>query len=372
MKITERGILNEGTANTARAVSTFPSLTALPDGALLAAYRVGSTKDSDDERVELRRSGDGGRTWAPPQALSVPVIEGVTGSLKVAYATPLDERHLLLAAMWVDRQAHPGEPLFNDRTEGCLPMRILLSDSHDAGVTWSAWRVLALPDDVGPPSLTSPVLRLPSGRLAISLETNKTYEDTGTWYQRVVYVDSDDGGRTWCPPRTTTQDPTARIFNWDQRAAVCPDGRLVTFTWTYDRQAARYLNIQRRFSPDEGRTWTEAEDLGFADQPSHPAVLPDGRVVLAWVDRFGTRSIRARLAEGLDAPFRPETEVELYRLEVALPAAGDGDTGDLLAGMGFWSYGLPYAEALPGGDVMVAYYAGDLSAMQARWARLAL
>ena len=115
-------------------------------------------------------------------------------------------------------------------------------------------------------------------------------------------------------PRTTSQDPTGRIFNWDQRAGVATDGRLVTFTWTYDHDAARYANIHRRLSRDGGETWTEPEDLGFMDQPSHPAMLPDGRVVLAWVDRFGTRSIRARMAESVDAPFLEKTEVVLYQL----------------------------------------------------------
>ena len=374
MRISERGILNAGEPGTCRAVTTFPSVTTLAGGTLLATYRVGSGKDSIDERIEQRRSADGGRNWTAPQSPEVPRIDGLAGSLKLAYVTALDARHLLMAAMWVDRQTYPGMPLFNERTEGCLPMRIVLADSHDAGATWSPWRVVPLPDDVGPPSLTSPVLRLPSGRLVLSIETNKHYEDTGTWHQRVVYVRSEDGGRTWGRPRTTTQDPTARIFNWDQRVALAPDGRLVTFTWTYDRQTTRYLNIHRRVSRDEGETWSAAEDLGIADQPSRPAILPDGRVVLAWVDRFGSRSIRARLAEGLEFPFQSDSEVTLYRVDAdpTTTAAGGGNTGELLAEMGVWSFGLPYAEPLPDGDVLVTYYAGEASAMQSHWGRLAL
>lgn len=374
MRILDRGILNRGKPGSRRASSTFPSITPLADGSLLATYRVGSTKDSDDETIELRWSSDGGRSWSDPASPFASVIDGVSGSLKIAYITALDGNHLLAAAMWVDRQSYPGKPLFNAATEGCLPMKILLADSYDQGRNWSPWRILPVPDDLGPPSLTNPVLCLPSGRLALSIETNKNYEDTGKWFQRVVYIYSDDGGQTWSAPVTTCQDPTARIFNWDQRAAVCPDGRVVTFTWTYDRETTRYKNIQRRFSSDEGATWSEPEDLGFADQPSHPAILPDGRMVLAWVDRFRSRSIRARLAPAVDAAFLPETEVELYRLESDAPK-GDGgaeDTGDMLAEMGVWSFGLPFAEALPDGNVMVVYYEGNASVMQASWARLSL
>jgi hypothetical protein len=50
--------------------------------------------------------------------------------------------------------------------------------------------------------------------------------------------------------------------------------------------------------------------------------------------------------------------------------AGSIDTGDMLASMGLWSFGLPYAEALPSGELLVVYYAGEPSALDIRWARL--
>ncbi len=374
MRISDRGILNRGEPGTRRAVSTFPTMTALNEDHLLAAYRVGTTKDSADETIELRHSDDGGRTWGAPAAPFETELEGKQGSLKVAYVTPLGREHLICAAMWVDRETFPGKPLFNEQTEGCLPMAILLADSHDLGKTWTPWRVMPLPGEVGPPSLTSPLLRLASGKLAASIETNKQYDDASQWFQRVVYIYSDDQGQTWGSPVTVSQDPTARIFNWDQRAGVLPDGQLVTFTWTYDRETTRYLNVHRRLSSDEGKTWTTPDDLGFTDQPSHPAILPDGRVVVAWVDRFQSQSIRARLAARCDAPFLPETEVVLFELDVNVPetAAGKGNTGDLLAEMGAWNFGLPFAEALPDGDVMVVHYEGTSASMAACWTRLTL
>jgi len=373
LKVIEQGILNSGEAGTGRAISTGASVASPADGTLLATYRVGSTKDSADGTVELRRSVDGGRTWSDPETPFETTFDGVRGSVRLAYITWLEGDHLLAAGLWIDRTAYPGQPLFNDETEGCLPMKVLLSDSNDLGRTWSPWRELPVPEDAGPPSLTNPVLRLASGRLAISIETNKTYEDPGPWYQRVVYCYSDDQGRTWSAPVTTCQDPAARIFHWDQRAAVCPDGRIVTYSWTYDRESCRYLNIQRRFSPDEGATWSEPEDLGFADQASHPAILEDGRTVLAWVDRFGSQSIRARLAPDVDGPFPAESEVELYRLETSPGSnVGAGDTGELLAQMGNWNYGLPYAEVLKDGDVIVVHYEGTSSAMRICWSRLSV
>jgi hypothetical protein len=92
--------------------------------------------------------------------------------------------------------------------------------------------------------------------------------------------------------------------------------------------------------------------------------------VLPWVDRFGTRSIRARLAPAIDAAFDPATVVGIYALDDNTGGGTNDDTGALLAEMSLWTFGLPYAEALPGGDVLVAYYAGSAATMDIRWAGL--
>ncbi|MEJ1972472.1 MAG: sialidase family protein [Lacunisphaera sp.] len=216
------------------------------------------------------------------------------GTLKLVYLTPLASGRLLAAAMWVDRTTHPGKPLFNPETEGCLPMAILLSESADQGTTWIAWRQVPMPEEIGPPSLTSPILSLGNGALALSIETNKTYHDASPWRQKVVFFHSDDGGQTWQEPIDTGYDPTGRIFNWDQRCAVAPDGRVAAFVWTYDRQTTRYLNIHRRISHDHGHTWSPPEDLGFADQ----ARVRPGCPTAGWCWRGWTASARAAFVAG--------------------------------------------------------------------------
>lgn len=385
MQITDSGILSRGQPGTSRAIFTFPTVISLDSGTLLATYRTGTTKDSDDETVEFVRSEDGGRSWSEPwRPVGNPTLDGLYGSLRVLYMTELAPGHLLGATMWIDRTTWPGGGLFNEETEGCLPMRVLLADSIDGGETWSPWRLVPMPEEIGPPSLTAPVLKLADGSLALSIETNKEYEDASPWMQKVVFMhrhdyqasssSRDPAGEpavdpNWAEPVAAGEDPSGRIFNWDLRCGVAPDGRVATFSWTYDTVTARYLNIHRRISADSGHTWTDPEDLGFADQAARPAMLADGRVLLPYVDRFGSRSIRARLAPAIDAPFDPATEVVIYSQEQD-PGDQSDSTSELLSEMSLWTFGLPYAETLADGTVLVVYYAGTDDAMDIHWTRI--
>ena len=371
MEIVEKGIVARGEAGTKRAALSFPNLVALSGGTLVATCYAGSTKVSADSSVEFFRSNDGGRTWSEGyRPFDETTVHGLRGACRVCGLTELKAGHLIASVMWVDHQTYPGKPLFNPETEGCLPTEILLADSHDGGESWSPLRVVPMPVEIGPPSLTNPILKLQDDTLVLSVETNKQYLDKSKWHQRVVFRHSRDGGQTWEEPITAGQDPSGRIFYWDMRAGVAPDGRIGTFSWTYDSETNKYLNIHRRLSSDGGRTWSLHEDLGFSDQAARPAILPDGRVVLAWVDRFGSQSIRARWAGAIDAPFDPNTEVAVY--EHSVEATATDNTGELLEDMGLWSFGLPHGEALPDGDVLVVYYSGTVEVLDIHWARLRL
>ena len=367
MRIIDSGVLSHSLPGTDRANLTFPAVLSKSDGTLIAIWHSGTTKDCADEVIEVSRSSDLGRSWiAPERPFDSPVLRGVRGTVKIAYLTELAPGRIITASMWIDRETYPDAPgLFNPVTEGCVPMSILLADSEDGGDTWTAWREVPMPEEIGPASLTNPVMQLPDGTLVMTIETNKHYLDTSKWYQRVVAFHSMDEGKSWGKPVNIGFDPTGLIFNWDLRSAVAPDGRIGAFAWTYNTETESYLNIHRRISSDGGRTWSVTPMSSGSDQAAHPAVLPDGRVVLPWVDRFNDQSIKARVAPSMDGVFSPESEVTLYTHE----APKEDPKGAL--GFSVWSFGLPYAEALPDGTVMVVYYAGTEAAMDIHWTRLA-
>ena len=349
VRIVEEGVVSAPEPGTARAVAKQVHSALLPDGEILVTYRIGAGSDTENGTAELRRSRDGGRTWSEPEIPWSTSFGGRRGTIYAPTLTVLAPDHLLACILWVDREAFPGAPLFNPVTEGCLPMKILLADSSDRGVTWTPWREVAVPDGVGPPSLTSPVRRLGSGRLLLSIESNKEYLDDGPWFQRVVYLYSSDEGRTWTPPVTVCQDPTGRIRNWDQRVIAAPDGRLVSFSWIYDSETVTYHDIARRISTDEGRTWSEpgaARLPGSARSSRRPARRAD-RVPVG--RPFPDGVAPGAVAASIDAPFRPEDEVVLFALPPsAPPPEGEGvDGGEALVAMQAWTFGTPFALPLP-------------------------
>jgi hypothetical protein len=110
MQIIANGTLARGVEGTDHAMLTFGQVVALPNGALLALYRAGSTKDSADEGIEFVRSTDGGQSWGVPwRPFGEIYVGGKFGTLKLCYLTELTPGRLLAATMWIDRTSYPGQ-----------------------------------------------------------------------------------------------------------------------------------------------------------------------------------------------------------------------------------------------------------------------
>jgi hypothetical protein len=370
MQIVDRGVVFAGRPETECASACFPGVCAMPGGRWLVTLRVAPTKQAVlPQRTLLTWSDDRGRTWSGvTEPWQAPELGDRRGGFRAAHVTPLGGDRLLAVLYWVD-VTDPSLPFFNEETEGLADSRIFLSRSDDAGATWSEpWLARTRPYDM-PTPITGPMLLLGSGEWALQFETNKTYYDESPWRHESVLVFSQDEGRTWPEHACVAADPAGRVFYWDQRPSVLPDGRVLDLFWTFDREQAEYRNIHARLSTDHGRSWGGIWDTGVPGQPAPAVGLPDGRLAMVYVDRSGAPQIKLRVSSDGGRTWPEETESLVYGFDAGTQSRPKGSMQDAWAEMGRFSVGLPATAPLPNGELLVAYYAGpDTDLTSIEWA----
>ena len=359
MKIADRGLVFLGEEGGERSSACFHGACVLPGGRWLVAFRASPKKaDAYPQRVLVTWSDDGGKTWSPPaEPCAVQAVSGAAGAWRAGQPTALGGRRVAMVLYWVDA-SDPRRPFFNPQTEGLLDSRIFLTLSDDAGQTWSTPQRLDTSPLTMPIAITGPILLLPSGEWALQFETNKPYDDTSVWHHKSVLMYSRDEGNTWPEFAVAAADPEARLFYWDQRPRVLADGTILDLFWTFDRQRAVYLNIHARASGDNGRTWSDLWDTGVPGQPAPPASLPDGRIVMPYVDRQRTPIIKLRVSTDGARTWPASTELVLDDRLNQAQEGGKSSMQDAWSEMAAFSVGLPTTAGLAHGDVLVVYYAG--------------
>jgi len=370
--IISRGIAIRSMPDAGRASCCFPGVCVLPGGRWLCVCRAAPTKKGmRGQHVLLTWSDDEGQTWRDPLAPFIPpAIEGRPGLFRSAQLTALGGKRVVAVIYWVDA-SDLELPFFNEKTEGLLDSRIFLSSSEDGGETWSL-PVLAdtAPFHV-PTPITGPILILPNGEWALQFETNKTYYDPSVWHHASILMFSNDRGRNWPRHTRVTFDPQARMFYWDQRPGVLSDGRILDLFWTFDREKAVYLNIHARESLDQGHSWSELWDTGVPGQPAPPVSLSDGRIAMVYVDRTGAPVIKLRTSSDWGRTWAPETESNIYDSAMELQEGKKRTMQDAWSEMGAYSVGLPATALIPGGDLLVVYYAGlETDRTNVEWVRM--
>ncbi len=369
MTILNRGIVLSSQPGSDRQSCAFPQVAVLPGGRWLVGCRCACAKGGKEgQHVRLALSDDDGATWHSTAPFTAPVHDGKPGQFRALALTALSERRVLATLYWVDH-SDPTLPFFNEQTEGLLDSRIMFAESDDGGVSWTAPALMDTSPFNVPTPITGPILLLPGGEWICQFETNKPYYDTTKWVHRSVLMFSRDRGRTWPRHAVVTEDP--RVFYWDQRPQVLPDGRILDLFWTYDNQASVYLNIHACESRDGGRTWSARWDTGVPGQPAPVAALGDGRLVLVYVDRTGAPAIRCRVSADTGRTWPADSTLTLYESVLASQTVRKDGMADAWTEMGKFSVGLPATTSLPDGDLLVVYYAGsDTDHTNVEWVRL--
>lgn len=368
MRLTDQWTVFCGTPGTTTSNCCFPSLVRLPNGEYLVSWRVGSQKDSADGRIMLSRSMDAGRTWSNPTGLSLGPYASQPGEPHYAPLTVLADGRILATIMWVDR-SNPTLPFFHPKTEGLLPTRVLFCESSDAGGTWTNFREMDSTPYNSPIPITGPVLVLGNGELACQFEVNKNYEDVRPWRHAAAWKISHDGGQTWPDCIEVAHDPADRLMYWDAHYALGPNGFCVASFWAYNHADGCDAPIHLSFSHDNGRHWSLPQDTNITGQIAHPVLLEDGRIILLYIERFETRSIRALLSDDLGKSFHSDFVV--FEQSKSQPAPLQKATAaDYLQEMDAWTFGRVDALAEPNGDIAIVFYAGNREATDIYWSRL--
>lgn len=371
MEIVDRGTICAGRKDSPRSSLAFPGICVLPGGRWLCTYRAARIKEGSTEATLLTWSDDSGKTWREPaRPWPAPGVGGRIGSDHCGYCTALDEKQVLAVVCWVDR-SEPDLPFFNEDTEGLLDCRIMLSESPDAGETWSEPGFVDAAPFYGPVPITGPVFSLANGDLGCQFELNKSYYEPTEWRHSSVLKFSADGGKTWPEYVITSNDPQNRVFHWDQRPGVLADGRILNLFWSYDKQAGVYLNIHARESTDNGRTWSPMWDTGVPGQPATPVSMPDGRVAMVHVNRTSAPAIEVRTSDDMGRTWPEETRMVLYDAGTDSQTRKKTTMQDAWAEIGNYSVGLPATAVTADSDVLVVYYAGaETDRTDIQWVRV--
>ena len=371
MEVIAKGTVFGGEPGTDNQSCTFPEICVLPSGRWLCTIRATKIKKSIADNHQLVTfSDDEGKSWSEPTAPFEPgQVDGKAGVFRMSAPTTLPDGRVICVLCWVDISDR-GLPFFNEETKGILPSVPFFCFSEDDGQSWSKPELMNTPPFDIPFTTTGGVIVLPDGMLACQVETYKHYNDTvSPWRHRSVLIYSSDNGKTWGDYAYTSGDPENRIHYWDQRPGVMTDGRILNVHWTYDTKEAKFWNIHAHESKDNGKSWSDMWDTGVQTQPAQPVQMPNGQVVMVYVDRTEAPIIKMRASDDMGRNWPEESEIILYQGDTSQNVVKKSTT-DTWIEVEEYSIGLPATERMSNGDMLVVYYAGEPNQTTIYWARV--
>ena len=329
-----------------------PSLLVTPRGTVLAFCEGRRDGRGDSGRIDLvvKRSEDGGATWAGPNTVwsdgantcgnPCPVVDEKSGRILLpmtwnraddhgrnlhdgtakgtrtvhlthsdddggSWSRPRDITAQAKAADWwwyatgpgvaiqLRQGAHAGRivvPANHTSQKNGFAAHTLLSD--DGGESWRRSAVIA------PACNESQVVELSDGRLMMNMRSQSFTDEERTGYRAIAF--SSDGGETWAAPRSDPHlgDPRVQAslirYSWPGELG---DGRLLFANPSppISRERGPRVRMTVRLSRDDGRTWP-AQRLIHEGPSAYSSLarLPDDSVGLLYEggERHSSETIR--------------------------------------------------------------------------------
>jgi hypothetical protein len=379
MKILDEGVAIASRPMTDGASACFPNLAVLPNGRWLVAARLAPGKSCRTSRVGTSFSDNLGKTWHGPLLLpDAPPIAGVPGVWRAAGLTPLPHPsglHVLATFAWED-VSRPLDPMYNEATEGIADMKLFTAISDNGGLSFSIPRLVTCGRFANNPTpITGAALVLSNGSWGVQFEVNQHYNDTAPWQHYSALVFSRDEGRSWSEAAITHTDPARKVFCWDQRLSIMPDGTVLALYWTFDKGSQKYLNIHAARSCDHGRTWSAVWDTGLPGQPSRVASLSGSgggnRIAMLYVDRTAEPVIKLRVSDDAGKTWPDVSELLVHKPALRKQTNAGVSMNEAWAEMSAFSVGLPDLRQLPNGELLGVCYSGPHAAQtDIRWVRI--
>lgn len=344
----------------------FPSIVTMPDGEMLASLCLAEAFEAVDMHVWLARSVDCGATWTMERRLTPETPGRLTSD--ACRLTAMPDGEVVAFVVRHDRTEHPDEGLTNVENMGFVPTELLLMRSADGGHTWSVPETMA-PPLVGPSfELCSPITLLRDGRWLLPTATWRGWSGECPNGMRTIALVTHDRGITWPEWMPVFGEPGASILHFESKVVELPDGRLVGIAWGYDEANSSDLPNQYTVSEDGGRTWSPPRSTGLIGQTLAPFVLPDARILSVYrrIDRPG---LWASISSLDGDRWLNEAEAPLW----GAGAAGLTSSGENMAqNFHVLRFGAPCVHRAPDGSVYVAFWCYEDCVSNIRWIRMAV
>ena len=278
----------------------WPSIAQAPNGDLLAVFSGDrGTHVSNDGKVQMIRSRDGGRTWnAAVVVCSTPIDDRDSGILVTNQGT-------ILVTWFTGPYGGPWQGHWCVR-------------STDNGCTWG---------EPVPTEVTTPhgPIQLQDGRLLfMGQRPHCSHGDPCDWNgpaaespYAVSLVESRDDGRSWQVLNDFPVPADAQMLSYDEpHMAELEDGQLVAMFRDCNGEHA----LRQSTSADGGRTWSAPHQTQLHGLPPHLLRLNDGALLATYARRWDAYGVYACISRDGGETWDPGREVRLS-------SAPDGDLG---------------------------------------------